>query len=363
MYGFLIILGMETSKRVSVIDLGRFVALSFMVMLHVLQRTYPNFTSTWGSVYLLVISVTPFVFFSGMSYSYKKELRPVGFLYDILKRGFAYMLPLIWFLLFRVLLYGQWVDVPAAFSDFLEYPVNGLWICWVLLWIVLFVDVGLLLASLCPKFKVLFVTMVLVLAYTTLLLLRHYEVIPSDHFLAYDYFVIYVPVFLVGYLLGRLVFKFDNPYVSLSCLLAGAGGLVPIAINNPIFIQVKFLEAQWMFYLACFCAAIAYYGLLNLLKQVRFSKGVSFAGRFSMEMYFLHLMLLKNWGHLDLPGGWAIFGVTLGLYLLCFANTAIVTLVTYFVPFLHFALFGRHYSHYAFENALFDKLHDTCLSK
>ena len=103
--------------------------------------------------------------------------------------------------------------------------------------------------------------------------------------------------------------------------------------------------------------------LLNLLKRVRFSKGMAFAGRYSMEMYFLHLMLLKNWGRLDLPGGYAIFGVTLGLYLLCFANTTVVTLVTYFVPFLHFALFGRHYSHYAFENALFDKLRDTCLSK
>ena len=354
---------MEEKKRIDFIDAGRCIAMLLIMMLHVLQRTYPHFTSTWGSVYILVLGMTPFFFLSGMYYSYKDPLRPVGFVYDIFKRAFAYFLPFIWFLLFRVLLYGQWVDFPTAFSEILEYPVSGLWVCWILVWTVLFLDIGLLIAHWCPRFKILCGTLGVVIALTVLIILRKTEVIPSDHFLGYDYFVIYVPVFVVGYLTGRHLFKIDKVFIAVICLAVGLGGLVPVVMFNMNIIAVTFLQSKWMFYLGCFCAMTAFYGLITLMRRASWTKVFSFAGRYTIEAYFLHLMIIKNWGYMDLPGGWAIFGMTLGLYTLCIVNTVVVTIVTYWVPFLHFVMFGRHYSHYAFENALFDKLKKACLSK
>ncbi len=353
----------ENGKRISFVDIGKFAAMILIILLHVLQRTYPHFTSTWGSVYILVLGLAPFFFFSGLVHARRAPLRPLGFLYDVLKRGFTYFLPFIWFLLFRVLLYGQWVDFPAAFASALEYPVSALWVCWLLTWIVLFVDIGLFISSLAPRFKTLIVTLTLIIAYSTLIILRKTYVIPSHHFLGYDYFIIYTPVFLFGFLVGKLMYGVNKLPVSLASLFMGFGGLIPIAIFNPEIIQVRFLDVKWMFFLACFCAVLAIYGLTSLLRNYKWAEVFALGGRYTMEAYLTHLMLIKYWGVMELPGGWAILGMTVGLFALMITNTAAVTLVSYYVPFLHFVLFGRHYSYYAFENALFDKLKQYCLSK
>lgn len=349
--------------RIDFIDIGKCVAMLFIILIHVLQRTYPGFVSTWGATYMLVLGVTPFFFLSGMSYSYKRPLTPLGFVYDIFKRAFAYFLPFIWFLLFRVLLYGQWVGFPTAFSEILEYPVSGLWVCWILVWTVLFVDIGLFIAHWIPRAKVICVALSLAIAFCILIALRKSEVIPSDHFLGYDYFIIYVPVFLVGYLAGKYVFSVNKKPIGVICLLIGLGGLIPVAMFNTNIITVTFLQSKWMFYLGCLCAIIAFYGFITLVRDLSWSRVLAFGGRYTMEAYFLHLMIIKNWSYAELPNGWAIFGMSVGLYVLCIVNTVVITLVTYWVPFLHFALFGRHYSHYAFENALFEKLKRACIAK
>lgn len=351
------------SGRLSYVDIGRFFPMVCIVLLHVLQRTSPRFTSTWPSVYLLVLGLAPFFFFSGLVHSKRAPLRPIGFVYDVFKRAFAYFLPFIWFLLFRVLLYGQWVDFPAAFASAMDYPVSTLWFCWVLVWIMAFVDIGLLLSSLCPRFKKLIVTFVLIGAFLVLINLRFMGAIPSHHFLGYDYFVIYAPVFLLGYVCGEKLFSVNKIPVSIVSLAIGLGGLIPIAMFNNQIIQLKFLDSKWMFYLACLCAVLAIYGLVSLLRDRPWANVFAFGGRFTIEAYFLHLMLIKNWGAMQLENGWAILGMTVGLFLLLVVNTAAVVTVSYFVPFLHFIMFGRHLSFWKFENALFDKLKVWCLSR
>ena len=361
LYGILYNQNMKQG-RLSYVDIGRFFPMVLIMLLHVLQRTSPGFTKAWPSVYFLVLGLAPFFFFSGLVHAKREPLRPVGFVYDVFKRAFAYFLPFIWFLLFRVLLYGQWVDFPAAFASALDYPVSTLWFCWVLVWIMAFVDIGLLLSSLCPRFKKLIVTFVLIGAFLVLINLRFMGAIPNHHFLGYDYFVIYAPVFLAGYLFGEKLFSINKIPVSVTCLCVGLGALVPIAMNNNQIIQVTFLESKWMFYLACLCAIVAIYGLVSLLRDHAWAGIFAFGGRFTIEAYFLHLMLIKNWGVMHLENGWAILGMTIGLFLLLVVNTVAVVAVSYFVPFLHFIMFGRHLSFWRFENALWNKLRDWCLS-
>ena len=122
-------------NRINFIDVGKFLAIILVVLIHVLQRTVIGFTSesSYISRILLLVSVSPFFLFSGMSYRYKKEVTPLGFIYNILKRGFIYFVPFMWFILFRVWIYNQWPDFNTAMGELMVYPVSGLWVCWILL--------------------------------------------------------------------------------------------------------------------------------------------------------------------------------------------------------------------------------------
>ncbi len=346
-------------------DIGKFIAMIFIVLIHVLQRSLIGFTGKdgWGSIYFLMLGVPPFFFFSGMSYRLKKPLSPLGFLYDIVRRAFLYFVPFVWFIALRVWLYNQWPDFSKGWDELMLYPISGLWVCWILLWISLVVDIGLFISYICPKFKVAIVSLALVIGYVVLMIYRNRGIIETNHTIGYDYFMVYAPIFLVGYICGPYILKIKNIFIYIACLIVGSVALIPIAINNHEIIGVNFLEkSQWMMYLAALCSVLVYFGLINLVKKLKFSYVIAFLGQFTMEMYFLHLMLLKNWKTMHLGNNWVVFWVTVGLFLLCYVNTFGVILVTYYVPFLHFAMFGKHYSRYKFEDRIFGFVRDYCYS-
>lgn len=344
------------SNRIDFMDIGKFIAIIFVVLIHVLQRTLGGFTSNdgWGSILFLMLGVPPFFFFSGMAYRLKKPLNPLSFLYDIIKRACLYMLPFIYFILCRNWFYNSWPDFSKGWDDLMVYPVNGLWVCWIMLWLSLVLDIGLLISYFFPKLKVLFVALTLIIGFTVLMILRNQNVIESNHHIGYDYFIIYAPAFLFGYLIGPYILKINNIYIFIICFVVGLAALFPIAIYNHDFITVDFLEkSQWMMYLASFCSIVCYFGVINLIRLWKKSYILAFMGQFTMEMYFLHLILLKNFKFTSYDNNGVIFAVTLGLFLLCYANTFLVVLVTYFIPFSHFVMFGKHYSFYAYENDFF----------
>lgn len=348
-------------NRIDFMDIGKFIAITFVVLIHVLQRTLGGFTGNdgWGSILFLMLGVPPFFFFSGMSYRLKGPLNPLAFVYDLVKRALMYMLPFVYFILLRIWFYDVYPDFSKGWDDVMQYPVNGLWVCWILFWITAVVDLGLLISYFFPKLKILFVSFMLIIGFVVLMILRNKNVIVVNHDIGYDYFIIYIPTFLVAYLLGPYILKIDNLIISIICFVAGLSALFPIAIYNHDFITVNFLEkSQWMLYLASFCSVLAYFGLINIVKKWKFSKILAFCGQFTMEMYFLHLVLLRNWTRKDFAtyDNGIIFLVTLGLFLLCYVNTFAVIAVCYFVPFLHFVMFGRHYSMYEFENNIFGKI-------
>ena len=307
------------SNRIDFMDIGKFIAIIFVVLIHVLQRTLGGFTSNdgWGSILFLMLGVPPFFFFSGMAYRLKKPLNPLSFLYDIIKRACLYMLPFIYFILCRNWFYNSWTDFSKGWDDLMVYPVNGLWVCWIMLWLSLVLDIGLFISYFFPKLKVLFVALTLIIGFTVLMILRNQNVIESNHHIGYDYFIIYAPAFLFGYLIGPYILKINNIFISIACFVVGLAALFPIAIYNHDFITVDFLEkSQWMMYLASFCSIVCYFGVINLIRLWKKSYILAFMGQFTMEMYFLHLILLKNFKFTSYDNNGVIFAVTLGLFLL-----------------------------------------------
>lgn len=274
-----------------------------------------------------------------------------------------YMWPVVLFLLLRVWFYQQWPDFPKAFSTFIEYPGWGLWVLWLLVWFNAFVDVSLLVSYFLPKWKKMIVSITLVIAYVILIILREHNNIPSYHFIGYDYFISYTPIFLVGYLLGDKPFTYINKWIS---IIVGSLGLVMVVVlcrfATPFYSSGYHIEENLgIFYAATVCAVGFYYGISTLISRIKIGEVIGVLGQFTLECYFLHLVLLKNWSAIRLENAWLTTIASIALVILCLGNTVLVV-ATYFNPFLHFLLFGRHFSYYKFENKAFDKLRDFCLN-
>lgn len=350
------------NNRNNILDISKAIAMIFIVIGHVVQRSISGYTSNWISSFFLVAGIPIYFLISGIAINYRKVLTPLGFLYDVVKRALMYMLPVVLFLLLRVTFYKQWEDFPTAFSGFIDYPGWGLWALWLIVWYNALVDIALLVSYFLPKWRKLIISITFVIAFIIFIVLRNQNVIETYHFIGYDYFVIYTPIFFIGYLLGDKIFTYINKWVSIIVsVLALAGIIVITRLSTPFYSNGYHVEEHlYIFYLASLCAFGFYYGISTLLDKVKFGKYVGFCGRFTLECYFLHLVLIKNWGNIRQENPWLTTLFAIGLTLLCLVNTAAVVAILYFIPFGHFLMFGRHYSFYKFENRIFDKLKEIC---
>ena len=347
------------NERNRTIDICKFFAMVMIILVHVLQRTTQDFNNSFTGTFLIVLGLPIFFFFSGISTSFRKPLKQLGFFFDILRRGLNYMWPVVFFLVLRVALYNQWPDVPRAFEVFWDIPVMGLWFLWVLLWLNIVSDIGLLVATIFPKYKKICVFLLVSISYAIIVILRERSIIFTNTFIGYDYFIAYTPIFLFGYLFGEKLFKYINIWVSIVSFAIGLTLTILIVNYSRPMVVIDLPTNIPLFYIASLFAFLTMYGLSTLVERVKFSKVIAFMGRFTLEAYFLHLMLIKNWSNFGFTNNGIITGYTIGLFLLCFVNTVGVVAVTYFIPFGHFLLFGKSWSFYKFEKKFVDKIKEV----
>ena len=348
-------------NRNLILDIAKFIAMVFIVIGHVVQRSMSGYTSNWVSSFMLVIGVPIYFLISGIAINYRKPLSPLGFIYDVIKRAIMYMWPVVFFLLLRVGFYKQWPTFDKAFSMFIAYPGYGLWVLWLLVWFNAVIDIALLVSFFLPKYKKLIVSITLVIAYVIFIILRNVNTIPNYHFIAYDYFVIYTPIFFVGLLVGDKAFTYINKWVSLLGIILGFMGMILISrFSTPFYSSGYHIENNlYVFYPACLCAFMFYYGVSTVLSKVKVGEVIGFMGQFTLECYFLHLVLLKNWGSINTGNNVSTAFAAIAMVILCLGNTILVVVATYFIPFTHFLLFGRHFSYYSFENKMWEKLKEV----
>ena len=266
------------------------------------------------------------------------------------------MWPVVFFLLLRVWLFEQWPTVDKAFGEFWEYPVMGLWFLWVLLWINLTVDIGLLISYFAPKYKKIFVTGMILVFYFLIIILREQNVIYLRTYLGYDYFVAYTPIFLFGYLFRDKLFTNINWKVSVALIAFGLTASILIVHFSQQMVVIDLPTHLPLFYIATTATILVYYGVSNLLENCKAGKFFAFLGQFTLEAYFLHLIIVKNWGAMRIANQALCTGYTVGIFLACVTDIVLVIAVCYFVPFIHLLLFGRSWSRYKFEKNIFSKL-------
>jgi len=347
------------TKRNVLLDALKGVAIFFVVITHIFQRTIPHYVSYdyWGTQIIYLLCVPIFFFLSGISYSRKKELTPLEFFIDIFKRGFLYFWPFLLFILLRIGIYNQWPSVSKAFEELMEYPVSGLWVCWILLFITLTLDIGLLISKIYPKLKKLFVFVIFAIGITILIVLRNKSIIPSDHFIGYNYFILFTPIFYLGYLLGDNYFKINKPVISLIITILSFTGLVVLCFYKRKFMTTLFYDEIGYNYLGCVLCIGTYLGIVELFKKIKKATTIiAISGRYTLEMYFVHLIVLKAFSGLFYDSWIISLLIIVGLLLLCYAATATIVILTYYVPFLHFLLFGKHFSKYEWEDKFWEKI-------
>ena len=348
---------MERNKK---LDISKFVAMTCIILAHCLQRTMVGFVDSFIGTFLIMIGLPIFFFLSGISCSYRKPMKPLAFLYDIIKRGFYYLWPITLFLIFRVAFYSQWPDVPTAFNEFWAWPVNGLWFLWILLWLNIVTDLGLLISIFLPKYKKIFVFGMLLIGYMLLVILHEQGVIWLDTLIGYDYFIAYTPIFLIGYLFGDKLFTYVNKWLSLGLLLFGLTILIITVSLSKQIIQVNLIEHLPVFYVSAVSSLLIHYGASTLLEKVKVGSIFALCGRFTLEAYFLHLLLLKAFNGMSFIDPGLCTGYTIAFFLLCIVDIAAVVAVIYFIPFGSFLLFGRSHSAYRFEKNFFNRIKEFC---
>lgn len=328
-------------KRDLRLDFIRGVAIILIVFSHVLQRGMEGYDLEPISTLLFLLAMPAFFFVSGINLGRRKALKPLGFLVDVLKRGITYLWPAILFLLLRTYIYGQWADFPAAWSAYMDNVQVGLWVLWVLALMNGCVDVGMLLANITPKHPKIYGGIMLLAGYVTLIILRFNNVLLTDTFIGYDVLLLFIPITIFGYFCGERFLGLCRGIFALCWFVVGFGIVMFFGLNCAPYYHSPIEERQFIVYFGSIFPIMALGGLAGLFADKRWLRPVCTAGRYSLEIYLAHLLLIKVWPNLMADGpvvtGFRIAAITIGL--LAFAEA--VMQVTLSVPFLHFLAFGR----------------------
>ena len=345
---------MERNRELDVI---KAIAIVLVVAGHVVQRAMPSNAAYVASDFANVVTMLTmpvFFFVSGIAMSYRKPLDAPMFAYDLVKRLFRYLWPTLMFLYFRTWFYQQFTDVGQAWDLFFQYPTYGLWFLWVLLFSNIALDLGLYFASFFRINRKIFGFCGVLIPYVVVVCLRENGIIENDHVFGYDMFLLYVPVILAGYLAAPLfTMKVKWPALDIGLVAVGLALCVTLSILMPRYYKSQMRDILWWVYGAAVGAVIAYKGIASLICRLRIGKAVAFLGGFTLETYYLHLIVIKNWPSIRGANDFLTVLASIGMVLFLLANTAAVIAVLYWIPFGNFVFFGRSYSHYGFEKRFF----------
>lgn len=344
-------------KRIVTIDFIRGFAIIFIVLVHVLQRCVPNFNYNFLISFFIVLSVPLYMFVSGLAYSYKNYITIKQLPYQILKKTFNYFWPFLLFLILKTYMIGRWANLSEAFGDVIPSTSYGLWILWILLFISIITEIGLCLAKFAPQYKSYFVVSLLVVGMIILYYLRINHIIVYLDAIAYDYFMLYTPIFIIGFVFGQKMLQIKMKK-SIAFILFPITILILflLTMSFPYFGVYDFIYYWPKLYVLMSFSFIFYLCLISILKDSKVYYLFAKQGKISLEIYFVHLVFLGFFSFIEFSNVYLTILSAIGLYLACFALSFVIVFISYYIPFLHFLMFGRSYSFYKFETKFFIRL-------
>lgn len=343
-------------KRIIYLDIIKGFAILLVVLVHVLQRMINDFNDTFYASFLIVLTLPIIFFISGCTHSLKTPFKIKHLPYESLKHAFNYFWPFFTFIVLRILIYQQWDNLKDAFDTLMQTPVSGLWVLWLLSFISVLTDIGLCISSYIPKSKNIIVSSILILGLFILVVLRANFVIVSDYSIGFDYFMIYTPIYILGFVIFPTIQKINlSRFVSLLLIFTNLLLIITCVNEYPIYGLVTYFEYYNVVYVINIFPLLMYMGIINLIKSKKV-KILPTLGKYSLEIYYVHLMILKAFIFINLNNLILNILTFIGLFLLSILGSLLIVLLSYYIPFIHALIFGRSYSKYKFEKCIFSKI-------
>lgn len=350
------------NKRNYSLDLLKLFAMVLVVFWHCMARYIDDYGATPLSNFVWLLQIPLFFIVSGfLSPTSSKIFSLSNLLSDLGKKALFYLWPVFTFLFLKTFAFGYFDrDFGQAMLTFFRDPETGLWFLWVLFWIAFVFDIGVYLSS---KTKGIFQKIIpffvcfFVFALCLFLFLKGYV---EGTFLGIRYFIYYLPFYCLGslYRIFKNITKIPRKTESWIKAIAFFVSLLIFLFEIFYFKSiVSFPDSGiFVFYrvFGSICGCYAVSVGMSLLSKIQFFVFLSRAGKYSLEMYYLHMLFLMlmppSDSALSLFQQWGMaFGIWAALISITFAVLAVI----YFVPFSHLLFFGKSFSFYQFEKKIF----------
>lgn len=345
-------------------DLVKFFAMILVIVGHVIQNFVPSLMNTPFYNFLWLVQMPLFVLVSGFFTDARKGLNFRGFLKATFKNVLTLLVPTFSFIFVSTLIFRENSgNILETFVQFVKNPQTSLWFFWVLFIILLIFNIGRLFVKGDKFVNVMIPFIVSFVFFVGLIIYLFLTDFKYGSFLETQLIAYYLPIFCIG---------------SLARIISSMKWTKKPAFKIPLFVVSIAFTLFMMFYfdsIHLFPGTNIIYMTLRILggltgsytiirififlsEKFKEMKVIANLGRYSLETYYLHILFLRYLPiekiSSDLVFTQILFVIQVTSLLLIF--TFLVILITRFVPFIHFIIFGKNNSRYKFERNIHNKI-------
>ena len=345
----------EQKGRINSIDLMKLFASFLVILSHCVMR----YVSPIPNNFIWLTQMPLFMFASGfLNINSGRVSTFKGYAYREVKNALVLLIPCLSFLFITCAIDGK--NVGTSLIDFYKDPQTNLWFLWVLFAMHIIFDFGLYLSNkFKSKFKV-FTPVIISIAFSILIIALMFIV--KDRFdfnilslkLIAFYFIFYCLGYLFHLLVNTGIFKNNKVQIVTYVIVALAFGLL---LFECLFFDCIYafddssIKYQFIRIMGCIASVIVFTFLFDLAVRCSFISKLSKFGAYSLQSYYLHLIFLRFLTYSsDVYSIQCVISISTAMLLV--AMIAATLIVIYFIPYLHFVLFGKSFSCYSFEKRL-----------
>ena len=356
-------------ERNYVLDFAKIIGFIFVIMYHILMAMGDSYSKTPVENYLFLTCNTIFFVISGVfAPNTDKMANAKDLLFHYAKLFFQLIIPCVTFCFFTLIITNNF-DLINYFKTFIFFPGINLWFLWVLFLINIFFSFFVFLQN--KLFKTIkknsIRKLIALLFYGVFLsiILIFLKIAKINYtFMGFNLVLLNSFYYLFGFFCKKIICldikRISKKGLAIYYISSGLGFLYTW-ICCFLFKSIYDLPDTNLLYVimritASTCSVFSLIAFLKLFSNFLFFKRSSKIGLYSLEIYYIHSLLLKiidvHWLESIIPNGWIVSFSWL-IILLALSGIALICILC--IPFLHLLLFGKTKSYYFFESKLFSK--------
>lgn len=292
-------------NRLSEFDLLKLIAMSYVVISHVLQRIITGLTSTRYFGFFYSVHMSMFMFVSG--YFVKRAEKFKDLILYLLKMLLYYIFPAILFTIITVFTIQRYNthDLVYWLNEFLLRTDTFYWYTIVAYFINASLAIGFYIANKLFKtgtFKKDILNTFLSVVFATIVLLPfvYIYLYKDPALLATSQLIYLAPMTFVGFAFrsflpyfNKLKNKIKLP-IEIAMFILALGGYIVSMYFFPNWLEMPTTESLIYHMLGSLSGVLAYYYLCKLITKLNIFKKLATFGQYSLQLYLVHVLLLRS---------------------------------------------------------------------